>query len=145
MIAVLDTDVLLSALITSHGYPWMILRASLDGGFDLATTEEQITELRNASRKPKLVELLRPDRVGLAINHMRRSMMFFNVAWHYNAADPTDAYLLDLAVTAKAHYLVTGDKKSGVLQLGKVGTTRILTPAEFFNSVMRHQSHRSLT
>jgi len=137
MIAVLDTDVLLSALITRRGYPWIIYRASLDGVFDLATTEEQIAELRDASRKPKLIQILRPDRVGLAINHMRRSMMFFNVPRRYTATDPTDAYLLDLAVAAKAHYLVTGDKKSGLLQRGKIGTTRILTPAEFFNSVLR--------
>jgi len=123
MIAVLDTDVLLSALITSRGYPWIIYRASLDGGFDLATTEEQITELRNASRKPKLIHILRPDRVGLAINHMRRSTLLFNVPRRHAAADPTDAYLLDLAVAAKAHYLVTGDKKSGLLQLGRVHTT----------------------
>ena len=114
-----------------------IYRASLDGGFDLATTEEQITELRNASRKPKLIHILRPDRVGLAINHLRRSTVLINVPRRHTAADPTDAYLLDLAVAAKAHYLVTGDKKSGLLQLGKIGSTRVLSPVEFFNSVLK--------
>jgi predicted nucleic acid-binding protein len=68
---------------------------------------------------------------------MRRSTLLFNVPRRHTATDPTDSYLLDLAVAAKAHYLVTGDKKSGLLQLGKVGATRILTPAEFFNSVLK--------
>ena len=130
MIAVLDTDVLLSALITSRGYPWIIYRASLDGGFDLATSEEQITELRNASRKSRLIQILRPDRVGLAINHMRRSTLLFNVPRRHTAVDPTDAYLLDLAVAAKAHYLVTGDKND-LLELDTHKGTRIISARDF--------------
>ena len=47
-IAVLDTDVL---LIASRGYPWIVYRASLDGAFELATTEEQITQLRKRQQE----------------------------------------------------------------------------------------------
>jgi len=61
----------------------------------------------------------------------------FNVPRIHSAADPPDSFLLDLAAAAKAHYLITGDKKSGLLQLGKLEGTRILSPAEFCVSVLK--------
>ena len=49
----------------------------------------------------------------------------------YEADDPDDAWLLALADTARADYLVTGDKRSGLLRKHRVGTARILTAAAF--------------
>jgi hypothetical protein len=34
--------------------------------------------------------------------------------------NPTDSFLLDLAAVAKADYLITGDKRSGMLQRGRL-------------------------
>ena len=42
-----------------------------------------------------------------------------------------DAWLLALADTAGADYLVTGDKRSGLLARRRVGTARILTATQF--------------
>ncbi len=53
------------------------------------------------------------------------------------AADPTDTFLLNLAAAAEAHYLVTGDKRSHILALKKVGGTTILTPREFCEQVLQ--------
>jgi len=73
------------------------------------------------------------------INRMRTSTVLFNVPRHHTATDPTDSFLLDLAAASNAHYLVTGDKKSGLLQLGKLGNTRILSPASFCTDVLKLQ------
>ena len=54
----------------------------------------------------------------------------------YEAADPNDAWLLALTDEAQAHYLVTGDKRAGILSLGKVGQTQIVTASTFCDRVL---------
>lgn len=48
--------------------------------------------------------------------------------------DAADDYLLSLAKTAKARYLVTGDKD--LLVIGKIGTCEIVTPTTFEDIVL---------
>jgi hypothetical protein len=50
---------------------------------------------------------------------------------HFDISDKNDEFLLALALTAEADYLVTGDRRAGLLQRGSVGRTRIITPAVF--------------
>jgi predicted nucleic acid-binding protein len=45
--------------------------------------------------------------------------------------DPNDVFLLAMALTGEADYLVTGDHRAGLLQQGSLGRTRIVTPANF--------------
>ena len=47
------------------------------------------------------------------------------------AMDPNDAFLLAMAVAGEADYLVTGDRRAGLLQLGRLGRTQTVTPARF--------------
>ena len=49
----------------------------------------------------------------------------------HEAADPFDAWLLALADTSGADYLVTGDKRSGLLARRRVAAARILTASLF--------------
>ena len=137
MIAVLDTDILFSALISPKGYPGIIYRAWLDDVFELATSEEQIRELRLASRAPKFVDILKPQHVGMTINCTRAAKMFFNVPRRHTAVDSTDSFLLDLAAASSANYLVTGDKQSGMLEMTRVGSARIMTPTDFCVLVLK--------
>ena len=51
------------------------------------------------------------------------------------AADPFDAFLLAMAQAGEADYLVTGDHRAGLHQLGHFGRTRIVTPAVFCTEV----------
>ena len=44
-------------------------------------------------------------------------------------SDPDDVAILKLCLTAKADYLITGDKE--LLSLAKIGDTKIVSPAEF--------------
>ncbi len=45
--------------------------------------------------------------------------------------DPNDAFLLAMALAGDADYLVTGDRRAGLLQHDNIGRTRIVTPAGF--------------
>jgi predicted nucleic acid-binding protein len=53
------------------------------------------------------------------------------LSYEHEAADPLDSWLLALALKAEAEYLVTGDKRAGLLSRRGIGTTRILTAAAF--------------
>lgn len=134
MRVVLDTNVLLSALLSPHGLPDIIYRAWQKDRYDLVTSTKQIDELRRASRYAKFKNVLQPHHVGTIVNNMRRSAMLDALPAlpdGIDADDPNDAFLLAMALAGEADYLVTGDHRAGILQLGSIGCTRIVTPATF--------------
>ena len=134
MRVVLDTNVLLSALISSHGAPDTIYRAWRAARFDLVTSTAQLDELRRVSRYPKLKTILPPHRVGAMMNNMQRAVMLEhlpNLPEGVELNDPNDAFLFTMALAGEADYLVTGDHRAGLLAWGSAGRTRIVTPATF--------------
>ena len=134
MRVVLDTNVLLAALISSHGHPDIIYRAWRAARFDLVTGTVQLDELRRVSRYPKIRAILPAHRVGTMINNIQRAIVLNTLPPLPNgidADDPNDAFLLAMSLAGEADYLVTGDRRAGLLQRGRIGRTRIVTPATF--------------
>jgi len=131
MLVVLDTNILLSALISPHGPPDVIYRAWRAARFEVVTSVEQLDELRRASRYPKFKAALQPHRVGAMVHNLQRAVVLEHLPTGIEANDPNDAFLLAMAVASEAEYLVTGDHRAGLLQRGSIGRTRILTPAAF--------------
>jgi len=131
MRVVLDSNILLSALISPRGPPHRIHQAWQDGRFELVTCPIQLEEIRRASRYPKLRAILRPHRVGAMVNALHAAAWPDPPAGRHEAADPDDAWLLALAEAAAADWRVTGDRRSGLLALGHVGAARIATAAGF--------------
>jgi len=134
MRVILDTNVLLSALLSPHGIPDTIYRAWLKDRFDLVTSTTQLDELRRASRYAKFKDVLQPHRVGTMVNNMRRSIMLDTLPplpEDIEVSDPNDTFLLTMALAGNADYLVTGDHRAGLLQRGSLRRTRIVTPAIF--------------
>lgn len=131
MRVVLDTNVLLSALISPHGAPDLIYRAWRAAKFEIITSNEQLDELRRASRYPKFQTILQPHRVGEMVNNLQRATVLDRLASDIEADDPNDAFLLAMALAGDADYLVTGDRRAGLLQRGHFGRTRIVTPGIF--------------
>lgn len=137
MRVVLDTNILFSALISPHGPPDSIYRAWRAARFTLVTSRVQLEEIRRASRYPKLQAVLQPAKVGLMINNLQRSLVLGALPDGFETDDPDDAFLLAMAQAGEADYLVTGDRRAGLLQRGSLGRTRILTPAAFCSQVLR--------
>jgi putative PIN family toxin of toxin-antitoxin system len=131
MRVVLDSNILLSALISPHGPPHRIYQAWQNRRFTLITAEVQLDEVRRASRYPKFRDVLQPHRVGRMLNNLRGAEIIDPLRGHDDLADPNDAWLLALAETGRANHLVTGDKRSGLLARGRAGTANILTAAAF--------------
>ena len=140
MRVVLDTNVLLSALISSHGAPDIIYRAWRAAKFDLVTSTAQLEELRRVSRYPKLKAILPPHRVGAMVNNMQRAVVLDqlpNLPDGIELNDPNDAFLFTMALAGEANYLVTGDRRAGLLAHGNAGGARIIAPTTFCDEALR--------
>lgn len=134
MRVILDTNVLLGALISPHGPPDTIYRAWRAAGFELVTSAVQLDELRRVSRYPKLKTILPAHRIGTMVNNMQRAIVLETLPPlpdGIEASDPNDEFLLAMALAGEADYLVTGDRRAGLLQRGSIGRARIVTPATF--------------
>jgi len=136
VLVVLDTNVLLSALRTRTTPPAMILDAWRAGRFLLATSGEQIAELKRAAGYGKLRAILPRAAVGRVVNQLRAAdVVLERVRRAGQSPDPGDDFLLAISVAAEADFLVTGDK--ALLALRSVAATRIVTPRRFAAIVAR--------
>ncbi|MBI5330216.1 MAG: putative toxin-antitoxin system toxin component, PIN family [Betaproteobacteria bacterium] len=124
---VLDSNVLVSALLLENATPAHLLVAWRRGRFTLLTAELQIEEIRRVSRYPKIKERLRPALAGELVNQMRELAVWVDRLPRVDVSpDPFDNYLLALAQAGQADFLVTGDRRD-LLGLGRFGPCNIVT------------------
>lgn len=134
MRAVLDTNVLISALISPSGAADRIYRSWRAGNFELVSCEEQLAEIRRVTRRQAVRDLIRPAEAGRLINQIRYLAITINSLPEVSASpDPWDNFVLAAALGGRADYLVTGDK-SDLLALRSFGPTRIVTIRQFLDT-----------
>lgn len=130
MRVVLDSNVLISALISAGSPPDLIYRAWREKRFTLVTSKTQLAEIRRASRYPKLQKLVPSREFGVLINRLHGALVLDKLPRVDLSSDSADNYLLAMAAAAQADFLVTGDSKD-LLRIKKFARTRILTPGSF--------------
>lgn len=131
MRVVLDTNILISALMIQTGNPAAIYRAWQERQFTLLTCAEHLDELRATLRKPAIAERIKPYRAGGLVNEMKKLAESVDTLSRVRRSpDPTDDFLLALSESGNADYLVTGDK-SGLLKLKQHKATRIVSARTF--------------
>lgn len=131
MRAILDTNILVSALISTGGRPARLVGAWLRNEFVLVSHARQLDELREVTRREKLRPLIRPALAGRLVNRIiERAEMPDALPSAERSRDPNDDFLLALCEAGRADRLVTGDKP-GLLALRRHGPTRIVTAADF--------------
>jgi putative PIN family toxin of toxin-antitoxin system len=137
MRVVLDTNILLSALMVRGTPPDWLYEEWRHGRFQLASTEKQIDELRQVVRRPFFQARLKASEIGRMVNDIRRlAVMCDTLPAVRRSPDPSDDYLLALCQAANADYLVTGDK-SHLLALKRHQGTRILSAKSMVNLLGR--------
>jgi uncharacterized protein len=135
MRVVLDTNILLSALIRRDSVPGRILEAWFDGRFVLLTHALQLEELRTVTRRPQIRLLIRPAEAGRLVNQLRMDAEFVTeLPRTRRSDDPADDFLLAMCSGGEADYLVTGDK-AGLLNLANHHGTAILTARAFLDVI----------
>ncbi len=139
MRVVLDTNILVSALLVQVGRPAAIYRAWQEGHFTLLTCREQLDELMATLRKPAIAARIKPYKAGRLVNDLKELAETIGPLPRVRRSpDPTDDFLLALSEAGKADYLVTGDK-SGLLSLARHAGTRIVSASEF--ATLRSSGH----
>ncbi len=127
MRVVVDTNILLSALINPRGLPAQLIDAWRAKRFVLVTSGEQLLELGAVARRPNLRKYIVPSRVGRFINDLRELAEVLRRLPHVDRSrDPADNFLLAMVEAVEADYLVSGDKRD-LLTLESHGPTRIIT------------------
>jgi len=130
---VLDTNVIVSGIISPHGAPGVILRRHQMGDFALLSSSEQIEEINDVFGRPKVKKLipknLWPELKIFLGNFHKIATVIDPPQLKWDFEDSDDYFLLDLVAHARPDYLVTGDKALRSLLL--VMRTAILTPSEF--------------
>ena len=128
MRVILDTNILLSALLSPLGAPAQLLDAWERKRFTLVACEELIAELRDVAGRPFFRARLRASVAELLAAGLRDFSLFCrDLPSSPIAPDPKDSYLLSLAEASQADFLVTGDKE--LLSLKQHKSTRMITPA----------------
>jgi putative PIN family toxin of toxin-antitoxin system len=138
--AVLDVNVIISAVITENGPPHYLLGAWRDGAFSLVISIGIISEVLEKLYSPRiggiygitdesireLVALLQTqsDLIGVSATDVIPV-----------TGDPEDDYVLATCVVSRADFLVTGDKR--LLALGEHEGMRIVTPTEFVREYLQ--------
>jgi uncharacterized protein len=134
---VIDTNILVSALLSGTSLSAHLIVLWREGRFDLLTSADQLDELMRVTRYPKIRERLAPALAGRLINELRDvAVMVQNLPVVAVCADPFDNYLLAIAVAGAADFLVTGDKRD-LLRLKLHEGTRIMTVRDFLTMTGR--------
>jgi hypothetical protein len=130
---VVDSNILLSALINPHGVPAQLIVAWREQRYTLVTSLEQLTELGEVARRPVLKARIIPARMGRFIRDLQHFAEVLSRLPHVErSSDWADNFLLAMAQSGKADYLVSGDRR-GVLALITHGPTHIVRAREMLD------------
>lgn len=129
--AVLDVNVLVSAVITRDGTPARLLTAWDEGRFELVVSRQLITELTATLAKTNVRKRVPPPLAAGFIAELKTGAHMASdgeTETSIRSADPDDDYLIALAMKHRAA-LVSGDRHLTDLQ----GTIPVFSPAEFLD------------
>jgi putative PIN family toxin of toxin-antitoxin system len=133
--AVLDPNVVISALLSREGSPARVLRAWLNGLFELVVSNELLVELESALTYPKLRARVQPSEAFEIVELLRRGASLHDdpgEAPVLTSPDPGDDYIIALAQSARA-VIVSGDRHL----LGLAGRLPVFSPAQFLDELER--------
>ena len=109
---VLDTNVLVSALITRGTPPDQLYQAWLRNEIELVTSSAQIDELADVLSRPKLRKYVDPTDAAELISDIHlRAIVIRDMPIPRRSPDPKDDAILATAVAGDAELVVSGDKR----------------------------------
>jgi putative PIN family toxin of toxin-antitoxin system len=132
--AVLDPNVLVSALISPKGPSARLVVALRDGAFELVVSPHLLTELQQVLHRQKFRRYATEPEVEEYIDMLRDESLVFEDSVSTRepiADDPDDQYLVALARGARVDALVSGDPHLTALR----DRIPVLTPREFLDAL----------
>ncbi len=127
MRVVLDTNVLISALITSGTPPDGLYRAWLRGEIELVTSTAQIAEITDVVSRPHLQKFIDDDDAADILDNIDCHALVLDDLPEVNLSpDPGDNPILAAAIAGGADLIISGDKKH-LLGLAEIEGIPIVT------------------
>lgn len=135
--AVLDANVLVSAVIHAQGAPGQVLAAWRAELFGLLVSESILSELNRVLRYPKLAKYHQwsDQRLRTFLDDLKHLAVMVPGETDLSvvAADPSDDRYLECAVEGEADYVVSGDQH--LLELQVYQGIQIITPKAFLEQI----------
>ncbi|MDQ5823925.1 MAG: putative toxin-antitoxin system toxin component, PIN family [Chloroflexota bacterium] len=142
MIAVLDTNVFVSAVLSPRGTPSRIIKLAQDGAFAVAVSEVLLAEYQEVLLSQGFLTRyhLADDEVNDLLSSFAQLATIVQAEETLSVVelDPDDDRVLECAVAGGADYIVSGDKH--LLSLGEYQGIRILSPASFLGLLEQTQA-----
>lgn len=129
----LDTNVVISGLLTPVGPPGKIIDLWADGNIEVVVSPAVITEYMGVFLRPKFARTgtleERQQLLEGFINLPNTILVLPDREINTITADPSDNRILECARTAETNCLISGD--SHLLALGEYERIPIITPSQF--------------
>jgi putative PIN family toxin of toxin-antitoxin system len=124
---VLDTNIVISAALSSGGLPEAVFNLALNRVVRLCVSEAILAEYGEILGRPRLG--IPKEKVETILGHVREAALWVIPTQTIAAcSDPDDNIFLECAVAAQAQYLITGNQRHFPEAWGEL---RIVTPREF--------------
>lgn len=134
MIVVLDNNVIISAAMFWTSIPAQALRKARMDKFKIIASHNTLTELYHTLLNSKFNKYVTEAKRVEFFEIYKNALQIIPVTESINACrDPKDNKFLELAVSAKADFIITGDKD--LLDLNPFRGTQIITPKEFVEKI----------
>ena len=138
---VVDTNVIISSVLTPGGKPDQVFQAVFDGHFQLILSHDILKETRRVFSYPEIKKLLNKRGItteeieDFLIKLIRISTLVAPITKpDIIKDDPADNNILAVALDGNADFIVSGDQH--LTSLKECYDIRILTPAEFIEEVI---------
>ena len=131
---VLDTNIWISYLISKNSNQWDTLIFS--DKIQIIYSEKLLNEFIEVTQRDKFRKFFSLEDLEVILNFLGDFAIFVeSIGKKYTLCrDLKDNFLLDLAVTAEADFLVTGDKD--LLEIKTLENVKILSPTDFINLIL---------
>ena len=127
---VLDTNILVSALISGEGPPGQVLAAVKSPGITLITSRFQIDELRDVLARDRLQPYIRGEEADDLLYHLEAvAVVVGELPAVSLSSDPDDNQILATAIAGDADLIVSGDR-GHMLAIGSAHGIPIVTARE---------------
>ena len=134
---VLDSNVIVSGLLSEAGPPGLLLKLWLEGKFQLVTSKTQLEELRCVFEYKKLRERIPPDQSADFLDQIDALAVVIDSLPAIDISpDPDDNAILATAIQCQADFIVSGDK-TDLLSLKKAKKIPIITARQALNRLKK--------
>jgi uncharacterized protein len=133
---VLDTNVIVSSVISKKGPPFLIIQAWKETRFVMVISVDIVKEVQRVLFEPRMVGTfhLTENRITRFIDTLYKDTILVAGKSDSSGAvpkDPSDEMFISAAIDAKAHFIVSGDKH--LLNIGSFKKIPIVSPRQFLD------------